>query len=114
MAGIRTLAPLVPRSSGLTVQPEPKVVDPYYLTEEHRAWREQVVRNAGYRCQWVENGRRCTKAAPLHRMFADHVKERRDGGAALDPANGQCLCGRHHSIKTAMLRGRRAHGVGAG
>ncbi|ODM71690.1 HNH endonuclease [Bradyrhizobium elkanii] len=109
MAGIRTLAPLVPRSSGLTVRPEPKTVDPHYLTEEHRAWREQVLRKANYRCEWVENGQRCTKAAPRHRMFANHVKERRDGGAPFDPANGNCLCGAHHTRWTMQQRARRAH-----
>lgn len=112
MAAIRTLAPLVPRSSGFTVRPEPKAVDPYYLTDEHRAWREQVIRNANDRCQWIENGVRCSKAAPKHRMFADHVRERRDGGAPFDPANGQCLCGRHHSLKTAKARAQRAYGGG--
>ncbi|SDC07197.1 hypothetical protein SAMN05216337_1001183 [Bradyrhizobium brasilense] len=109
MVRISTPGPLVPRSSGFTVRPEPKTVDPHYLTDEHRAWREQVIRNANGRCQWVENGQRCTKAAPRHRMFADHVKERCDGGAPFDPANGQCLCGRHHSLKTAMARRNRAY-----
>ena len=37
-------------------------------------------------------------------MFADHIVERKDGGADLDPRNGQCLCGRHHTMKTAQTR----------
>jgi 5-methylcytosine-specific restriction enzyme A len=49
-------------------------------------------------------GYRCTKAQPEHRMFADHVIELRDGGAQFDPANGQCLCGPHHLMKTAQTR----------
>jgi hypothetical protein len=41
-------------------------------------------------------------------MFADHIHERRDGGARYDPSNGQCLCGRHHTIKTSLEKARRA------
>ncbi|UYW33150.1 hypothetical protein [Methylorubrum extorquens] len=33
--------------------------------------------------------------------------ERRDGGAPLDPANGQALCPKHHSEKTARERAKR-------
>lgn len=113
MAKVRILGPLVPRSSGFTVKPQPKQADPHYLTDEHRAWREQVLRKAGYRCEWVEKGERCTKAEPKHRMFADHIKERADGGAPFDPANGQCFCGAHHSIKTARARAAR-HGLTGG
>lgn len=40
-------------------------------------------------------------------MFADHIVERRDGGALHDLANGQCLCGRCHSRKTIAVRSRR-------
>lgn len=108
MGKIRTLPSLVPRSSGFTVKPPPKQADAELLTQEHRAWRAQVLRNAGYRCQWVKNGRRCSKAAPDHRMFADHIKERTDGGDPLDPVNGQCLCGSHHTRKTMAARAARA------
>jgi 5-methylcytosine-specific restriction protein A len=41
-------------------------------------------------------------------MFADHKKERQDApDAELDPANGWCLCGAHHSLKTAQEREKR-------
>jgi hypothetical protein len=40
-------------------------------------------------------------------MFADHKVERRDNGAPLDLANGQCVCGHHHSLKTASERAKR-------
>ncbi len=90
-----------------TVKPPPKRADTELLTADHRQWRETVLQRAGYRCQWVEQGRRCDRAAPQHRMFADHIVERRDGGAPLDPQNGQCLCGRHHTLKTTATRGAR-------
>ena len=40
-------------------------------------------------------------------MFADHRVELRDGGAALDPDNGQCLCGSCHTRKTLAARSAR-------
>jgi 5-methylcytosine-specific restriction protein A len=79
----------------------PKITDPHYLTAEHRAWRDEVLRRAGGRCQWPGCG------SSSGRMFADHIRERKDGGDPLDPANGQCLCARHHNLKTAQERARR-------
>ncbi len=38
-------------------------------------------------------------------------KERRDGGANLDPANGFWRCWSCHGRKTAEARGKRAHEV---
>jgi 5-methylcytosine-specific restriction enzyme A len=94
------------------VRPPPKRADPELLTSAYRAWRAEVLHRAGYRCQWVEGGQRCMKSAPDHRLFADHIVERADGGTVLNPANGQCLCGQHHSLKTAMVRAKRARGAG--
>lgn len=78
-----------------------KTADPHYLTAEHRAWRELVIARAGGICQHPRCGRR------ERRMFADHIVELRDGGAPLDPANGQCLCGSHHTLATAARRAAR-------
>jgi 5-methylcytosine-specific restriction protein A len=41
-------------------------------------------------------------------MIADHVHERSDGGALLDPDNGMCVCSSHHGLKTNAERARRA------
>jgi hypothetical protein len=40
-------------------------------------------------------------------MFADHINERKDDGAALDVTNGQCLCAHHHGLKTFRERAKR-------
>lgn len=83
------------------VKPGPKVVEPYYQTPEHRAWRDEVIRRAGGRCQVPGCGR------SERRMFADHIVEVKDGGARLDPVNGQCLCGSCHTRKTHTVRTAR-------
>ncbi|MDE1914729.1 MAG: HNH endonuclease [Sphingomonadales bacterium] len=88
----------------------PKRAASIYQTPEYRAWREAVIARAGRQCEAVERGLRCTKAEPHHRMFADHRVELRDGGAEFDPSNGQCLCGAHHTAKTAKARADRRHG----
>jgi 5-methylcytosine-specific restriction enzyme A len=91
------------------IAPRPKIIDPYYATQEHRAWRIEVCRRAGWRCEWIDNGQRCTKsAANGDRMAADHIEERRDGGS--DLGTGMCVCGKHHTIKTNRERAMR-HGL---
>ena len=109
MPHLNTLGAKVTTLDTRTVKPQPKQTDPHYLSAEHRAWRQTVCDRAEWRCEWIdERGQRCAKAAPQHRMFADHKKERQDApDAELDPTNGWCLCGAHHSLKTAQEREKR-------
>src|SRR5215470_3184794 len=102
MPKLRSLAPMV-----RTIDTRTAKRDPLYATPEFRAWRAKVVARAGGRCEVVTHGYRCTKAQPIHRLFADHVIEVKDGGAPFDVANGQCLCGPHHLMKTAQARRNR-------
>jgi hypothetical protein len=88
-----------------------KVADKELQTPEHRQWRLVVCRRAGWRCEWInEDGSRCAKAAPEHRMIADHIRERHDGGALVDTGNGQCLCVQHNTFKGVQARAARARG----
>ncbi len=82
-----------------TVRPREKVAAPDYTTPEHRAWARGVKERAGWKCQ-------VCGARGL--LYADHIIEIQDGGARLDPGNGQALCARHHSEKTAAVRAGRA------
>jgi hypothetical protein len=86
----------------------PKVKDPIYNSPEFIAWRTMVVARAGMRCEAIdEHGLRCSKASPEHRLYADHIRELREGGSLTDLANGQCLCASHHTLKTLDMRMRR-------
>ncbi len=76
----------------------PKAADSWYATPEHRAWAVAVIARDGGRC------RVCNRRG---RLFADHIVEIEDGGARLDLANGQALCGSHHTAKTAAARAAR-------
>lgn len=101
---LRNMRPMLAALDVRTALPAAKVVDPHYQTAEHRAWRAEVIRRSGGRCQSVTCKRH---GGAGQRLFADHVKELRDGGAALDPANGQALCGACHTAKTAAARAAR-------
>ncbi len=79
----------------------PKTAEPFYSTSEYRNWRSAIISRAGGRCEWPG----CSRSEP--RMFADHIHERKDGGADLDLGNGQCLCGKHHTIKTVQSKAKR-------
>jgi hypothetical protein len=103
---LKTLSPRLSTFDARRVKPPPKQVDGHYTTPEHRAWAREVVRRAGGQCQWPG----CTKALPQHRMVADHIVEVKDGGALLDPVNGQCLCVQHNTLKGVKARARRAQG----
>ena len=87
--------------NALSEKPPQKRLIPIYATAGHREWRNAVMARANARCEWPGCGR-CEK-----RMFADHIAELQDGGDPFDPANGQLLCGKHHSLKTARERAIR-------
>ena len=107
MPKLRTLGPLVRVVDTNTTRLPPKQVDPRYNSPEFRWWRAEVVRRAGGQCEARDNGVRCSKAYPEHRMYADHVVELRDGGAPTNINNGQCLCSSHHQLKTMEARKQR-------
>jgi 5-methylcytosine-specific restriction protein A len=107
MPKLRSLAPLVRVLDTRTVRPPPRQMDPVYNSPDFQRWRARVVERAGYRCEAIDNGHRCTKASPEHRMYADHIIELRDGGQSFNLSNGQCLCASHHEIKTLAARAHR-------
>lgn len=100
------LAPSVRKMDTRTVKVAPKTADPELLTKEHQNWAAQVMRFSGRRCQAIDGGKRCLAQWP-QRLYADHIVERRDGGAPFDVRNGQALCARHHGQKTARERALR-------
>jgi len=77
----------------------PKRADPFYLSAE---WR-QLMRET-----LAERGRRCEDCGRTGcRVFGDHVRELKDGGAPLDKSNIRVRCSRCHGLKTAVERAKR-------
>lgn len=82
-----------------SAKPPVKQTDRFYVSADWRAL-VQILRSA--------RGDRCEVCGRTNvRMFADHVVELQDGGAALDIRNLMLKCGSCHSRKTAAERARR-------
>ena len=79
----------------------PKVADPFYQSPEWIALRSSRMKDRDY---WQAKAR----GKVGERLVLDHVIERRDGGAALDPKNTQWLTHSEHQAKTAKAKGERA------
>ncbi len=109
MAKLRNVAPRLASVDTRIARPAPKTADPFYLSA---AWRDLVERlNA-------ERGRCCQQCGRTHnpdgspvRIYGDHVRELKDGGAPLDANNVQLLDGRCHARKTAAARAARMAAV---
>jgi len=80
---------------------------PIYSTPEYRAWQAEVISRSCGQCQDPGHDAR----RPRHgKLYADHIKELRDGGAPFDPANGLARCASCHGKKTIAERVGRLKG----
>jgi 5-methylcytosine-specific restriction protein A len=85
-----------------------KRADPIYSSPEHRAWRDEVIRRSGGVCQ--DSAHDPSRPRSGVRLYADHVRELKDGGAPFDPANGLARCASCHGKKTIGERVERMRG----
>jgi 5-methylcytosine-specific restriction enzyme A len=88
--------------TALPAEAAPKRALPFYSSPEYRAWRTAVIERAAGRCEAPGCGR------SERRMFAHHkVAVQDDWSRRLDPTNGQCLCGRCHTLADNVLKAQR-------
>ena len=88
-----------------------KTSDPYYSSPRHRAWREKVLRRAGYLCEVCRRYGRCgPDGLPVPATTAHHIKHR-DEYPELQYvlSNGQALCEACHN-RMHPEKGSRGHG----
>jgi 5-methylcytosine-specific restriction endonuclease McrA len=83
------------------VKARPKVVERFYNSPEWRKLVASIKRERGNWCQ------RCGSGGRGVRVIGDHIVERRDGGAELDPVNIELLCAACHNRKTAKAKAAR-------
>lgn len=102
-----TLKPKLKAAEFRTTIPRAKQVSQELKGASYEQWRKLVLDRAGWRCQGAGCGRQGGRGGVT--LFADHIVERKDGGALLDPENGQALCGSCHTKKTVAARTRRLH-----
>ncbi|MPZ31443.1 MAG: HNH endonuclease [Rhodospirillales bacterium] len=100
---VRMLRPMVQVLDTRIARPPPKQVDPHYSSQEHRRWRAIVIARSGGRCQDPA----CKAPTRPGRLYADHVVELKDGGAAFDLSNGVARCGSCHVRKGHAERAKR-------
>ncbi len=83
--------------------------DPYYDTARHKAWRERVLRRAGYLCEECRRyGRTDANGLPVRATTAHHVKHRDEyPELQYDVTNGRALCAACHA-KAHPEKGRQA------
>ena len=79
----------------------PKVADPFYHSREWQALIAARKRDPDWKAAKA-------RAKPGEWLVLDHIIERKDGGADLDPANTQWLTHSEHQAKTARARKARA------
>ncbi len=103
-ARLGTVSPRVAMIDPRRVKPPPKITEEIYRDARYRAWAADVIARAGGKCQ---DPQCMAPERTPSRLFADHVKELRDGGAPFDRANGLARCGSCHTRKTASARAAR-------
>jgi hypothetical protein len=82
-----------------TVAMPAKVADSFYHSTEWRSLMTEII---------AERGRRCEDCGRTGcRVFGDHIREIKDGGAKLDKRNIRLRCGSCHTIKTNKVRRER-------
>lgn len=102
MGRLKALPPLVRTLAPLVRVPE-KYVDPFYESPEWRAFAREIKQQRGYICE--DCGKDCTDTP--RGLIADHIVERKDGGADFDPLNTCLRCTACHNRKTAKARTQR-------
>ncbi len=85
----------------------PKTADAFYQSAAWRDFASTIKAQRGWQCE--DCGRDCTE--DRRSLIADHVIERRDGGADFDPLNIRLLCGACHMRKTNRAASRRRAGA---
>lgn len=99
---LQTLPSRIATLDTRSAKPPAKTVDPFLHTPVYQRWRDAVIQRAGGKCEYPG----CTRKE--RRMFADHIVECADDpNRWTDLSNGQCLCGKHHTIKTNKTRAER-------
>lgn len=89
--------------------PAPKETLPFYQSPEWRSLMASILKERGRQCQHC--GRTHNRDGTPIRIFGDHRTELSDGGAPLDRANIDLLCGACHTVKTNKARRARQSGA---
>lgn len=104
MSRLKALPSRVASLPARIARPE-KLVDPFYESPAWRQFAREIKRQRGFFCEVSECRKDCSHAP--RGLIADHIVERKDGGADFDPLNVMLVCTACHNQKTAVARMRR-------
>jgi len=104
MPRIKTAPPRLTAADTRRVKPPAKTADPFYLSREWRALMARIIATRGRRCQDQHHR---GPHDPAARIYGDHIRELRDGGAPLDERNVMLRCASCHTRKTMEARAGR-------
>ena len=85
------------------LKPPVKLADPFYESMEWRRFARMVKGHRGWTCE--DCGKDC-RQTPFT-LKADHITERKDGGADFDPLNVRLRCQACDNRKTARAKADR-------
>jgi len=105
---LRSIGQSVGPPRGVKVRPAAKRVDPFYNSPEWRSLIAAIKRVRGSVCEDPEHKSEHPRSGV--RLYGDHIHERKDGGAPLDPRNVMLRCPPCHQRKTAAERAKRYQG----
>jgi len=96
---LSSLPPLIGSLDMRVARTAPKVAESFYRSTEWRKLLASIIK---------ARGRQCEACGSIDgRLIGDHIVERKDGGAELDPSNVQLLCLPCHNKKTAREKAKR-------
>lgn len=97
-----TCGKLTSRSYCRTCNPDRqrRRITPGRTTKAQSRFRAAVLQAAGYRCQAIENGQRCTVTDHLEAHHLDPLRT----SASYNPADGVALCLHHHRLAEVRAR----------
>jgi len=79
------------------------------VTPEETTWRNEVLKNSGYQCQWLyENGERCQVTGEKNLDAHHRNKRSQRPDLKLDISNGAALCRFHHRFTDSVYGRIRA------
>ena len=105
MTKLRMAQPRVGTADTSIAKAPLKQADPFYLTPEWRALRDQLVAQRGRRCE--DPGHIGDRDLTDRAIYGDHIHELKDGGAPLVARNVMLMCATCHTQKTNAARAKR-------
>lgn len=102
---VRRISPIVRSLDTRSALPSPKRADPFYGQAAWQTLQQAIVAERGAICEDPKCDGRTHR--PGMRVYADHIRELKDGGEPYERANIMLRCAASHTRKTAAERAER-------